>query len=451
MKNLKKILAVVLAVVLMAAMSVTMFADESMTGEGGVIGEFTNPDTPVGQDDAVILYKEITAYNKDASTVNAPAIEYTYTIAPGTAGKTVKDAGTAALHASEQPAVVLTKAGLAGATISGSVDGGTTYVAGKLAFTNAVQLTTADNGAANKFPLKIDFSGVTWTGAGVYRYVISETTTAAAKTAAGITDGGIAETLYLDVYVMDGATAGTYEIYGYVCFKADNNIDGTSTESLNAAEKTEGFVTGDTDGDGTLETTEMADKYYTFNLTISKTLNGDQAHNSNQFPFNVDFTNASVTANILLKQETVAGDGITANLPAAAAVSSLDVSGTNLKLANGASVKYIGIPVGVSAATTVAVYETNNVSDTIYKYTYAIDGGAASTAADINPNANSATATLNTIVADTDDEVSHTIAFTNTLETISPTGVILRIAPFAIILLAGVALFVIVRRRKVED
>ena len=449
-KNLKKLGALVIAVAMIAALGTTAFAaPEDLTGTDGVIGAFTSPDTPTAQDNAVLLYKEITAYNKDASTVNAPVMEYTYTIAPGSAGKSVKDAGGTSLHATGSAVEVQTKAGIAGATISGSVDGGTTFTAGKLSLTNSVALTTADDGAANKFPLKVDFSGVTWPGAGVYRYVITETTAAGAKTAAGITEGGIAETLYMDVYVKDAATAGQYEIYGYVCFKANNDIDGTNTSSLKAAEKTEGFTTGDSDGSGSVDADEQADKYYTFNVEVNKTLVGDNANNSHQFPFNVDFTNDSVTANILLKQETTTGGGITATVPTASGVSSLDVTG--LKLANGAKVKYIGIPVGVSAATTVAVYENNDVTGTVYKSSYKIDDGDASTAKSLTwtgAGSKSDTATLSTITADTDDDVSHIIAFTNTLEQISPTGVVLRVAPYVIILAAGIALFVISRRRR---
>ena len=449
MLNLKKIGAILLAVMMMA-MAAAAWADEDMTDTNGVIGAFTAADIPTVQDGAVLIYKEITAYNKDNSTVNAPALSYTYTITPLDGGKSITDAGGTTLHASGNPVAVLTKDSPTGATISGSVDGGTTYTSGALTLTNAVQLTTADDGYANKFPIKIDFSGVDWPGAGVYRYQISESTAAGAKVAAGVTDGGIAETLYMDVYVKDGSTSG-YEIYGYTCFKTNDDIDGrSSTSNLTTIQKTEGFVTGDTDGDGTTETSEEADKYYTFNLEISKTLTGDQAQNSNQFPFSVDFTNASVTANILLKQETTAGGGITANLPAAAAVSSLDVSTDNLKLANGAKVKYIGIPVGVTAGTTVAVYELNNVTGTVYKSSYVIDGGTASTAKSINWTATtnqSDTATL-TITMNADDDTSHTIAFTNALEQISPTGYVARYAPYALMLIGGIVLLVIAKKHK---
>ena len=448
MKAFKRIGAIVLTGAMAIGMSSMAFAAD-MTNESGVIGEFTSADNAAAQGSTVNLYKEITAYNKDGKTVNAPVMEYSYAINPGDAGISVKDAG-GSLHSTGTAVEVQTKAGITGATISGSVDG-KNFTAGTLALTNEVQLTTDDGGAANRFPLKVDFSGVNWTGAGVYRYVISETTAEGAKAAAGITEGGIAETLYMDVYVKDAATSGQYEIYGYVCFKANNAIDGASKDSLDAVEKTEGFVTGDTDGDGNVDTDEQADKYYTFNLKVSKTLNGDQAMNSHKFPFNVDFTNDSVRASILLKQETVAGGGITANLPAAAGVSGLDVA--DLGLANGASVTYIGIPVGVTSATTAAVYERNDVTGTVYRSSYTVDGGAASTPKSLTwDSANDANksdvASLATITANADDNVSHAIAFTNVLELISPTGVVLRFAPYAMMLAAGLSLLLVSRRRR---
>lgn len=445
MKVLKKTGSIMLAFMMIAMAGLACAGPANMNNHKGVIGEFTSADTPVVQDNAVLIYKEITAYNKDNKTVNAPVLTYSYTVTPVDGGKTITDAG-GNLHGTDNSVTVQTKKGLAGATIAGSVDG-TTYTNGILALTNSVQLNTADDGQANKFPLKIDFSGVSWTGAGVYRYQIAETTTSEAKAAAGVSDGGISGTLYMDVYVKDGTTSGNYVIYGYTCFKSNSDIYGrTSTSNLTTIQKTEGFVSGDSDGDGTIESDEQADKYYTFNLEISKTLTGDQTMNGNKFPFNVNFTNSSVTAAIFLKQETTAGGGITANLPAAAGVNSLDV--TDLGLANGAKVKYIGIPAGVTAVTTVAVYEKNNVTGTVYKSSYSIDGGTASSPKSIAKDASSDTATLNTITKDDADHLSHTIAFTNTLEQISPTGIVTRYAPYGLILVAGVVLLVISKKHK---
>ena len=58
------------------------------------------------------------------------------------------------------------------------------------------------------------------------------------------------------------------------------------------------------------------------------------------------------------------------------------------------------------------------------------------------------TATMTAITAGADDNVSHTIQFTNTLELISPTGYVSRFAPYALILIGGVALLIIAKKRK---
>ena len=61
MKNLKKILALAIAVVMIATLGVSVFAAEDMEGEGGVIGEFTAPDeSATAKDKSVTFYKEIT-------------------------------------------------------------------------------------------------------------------------------------------------------------------------------------------------------------------------------------------------------------------------------------------------------------------------------------------------------------------------------------------------------
>ena len=476
MKMMKKIAAIVLAIMMIAMVGLA-YADPTtadMGGSGtedGVIGEFTSADTPTIYNNYVILYKEITAFNAESSTVNAPTITYQYAIAPGAAGSgdNLKDAGGASLHATGNAVAVTTKAGQSGATISGATSTTGTYSRGELALTPAVQLQTAPStaGYKNVFPLKVDFSGVTWNGAGVYRYIITETVNNATtdedstkqKNYAGIADGTSTNVRYLDVYVKDGTTAGTYEIYGYVCFQTLGDIDGTSDSTVTKAAKTEGFVTDNGGTDGNTELT--ADQYYTFNQTVSKTLVGDQAKNENDFPFYVNFKNSSVTAAISIKSTTSENS--------ASAVDATALSGTlsattgdpatltgisdNPGIDHQSNKKYIGIPVGITAATTVDVYETNNVSGTTYVSTYKIDtadyAGTKSISWDSTNNANkSNTAILSAITANDATNTAHTIDFKNTLELISPTGYVSRFAPYALILVGGIVLLVIAMKRK---
>jgi len=256
----------------------------------------------------------------------------------------------------------------------------------------------------------------------------------------------------LDVYVKDAETNG-YEIYGYVCFQTLGNIDGTDADTVTKAGKTEGFVADNGGANGTTALT--ADQYYTFNQTVSKTLVGDQAMNEHDFPFNVKFTNSSVTAAIKIRT-TTSENGATA-VDGTALTGNLNTATTGISDAPGidhqSNKKYIGIPVGITAATTVDVYETNNVTGTTYVSAYKIDtadytGNKSISWSSENDANKSNTATLSTITMNAATNVAHTIDFKNTLELISPTGYAARIAPYALILVAGIALLIVTKKRR---
>lgn len=414
----KRVCMAGLAAAFALALSTPAFAAATLTN--GKVGD-KNPANAL--DKAVTIEKELVVYNPDETTISEPYITYTYTLTSGTAGKEITDSTGVKAK---------TKAGILPSTTTATVQ-----------YRNS-DITAAPDGASNKRTFQFDFSGVSYQAAGIYRYVITETTDVE-KNVAGITDGTISNVRYLDVYVRDAREGETgRQIYGYVLFTNDNNIDGQSGASSNTetqAVKTTGFVAA-TDSDGSTALT--ADQYYTFNTTISKTLVNDSAMNTNKFPFSVDFTNATVTQNVLLKGSHT-GSANEAR-PAASAASSLDCAPS---IANGESVKYIGIPCG----TTVAVYETNNVTGTTYKSSYKVDNGTASTGKNIgwtDADNKSDTATLNTAVGQK-DTVAHTIAFTNELELISPTGVVMRYGPYVAMLVAGIAIFAMSRRNRAES
>ncbi len=406
MKNtLKKLGAIALVLMLMMSLSVNAFAAD-MRDEAGVIGEFTAPTVPTAQENTVIIYKELTAFNPAGSTVYAPAISYAYAIAPEEGGNTIKDA--AAVEAT-------VKTGLAGATITGSV-----------AWSTDNELSTSDTGKANKKAITVDFSSVPWTGAGVYRYKITET--APDYAASSVTEGDTTHVRYLDVYVKDAAESG-YEIYGYVCFTTKGNIDAVDVSNV---AKTEGFVTA-----GSV----LADQYYTYDIEVTKTVVNDRAMENHDFPFTVTFTPGSgVTAgNIKLKTEdndkAAIGDGYQGAL-----------SSDSPKLKHTGSVKYIGIPYG----TKTEVKETVDVAGTTYKVTSTgadtnIDQTITGTAAGTASNAAVVNAQTTTSLA------TKKVDVTNTLLLISPTGVALRVAPYVLMMAAGIVLLLISRRRKPEE
>ena len=457
MKNtMKKALALALAVLMMASLSVAVFAEGEAELTGGEVGGFTptSPDTPTVQNKTLILKKELTAYNANETTINAPTISYTYAITAGDAGVNVTDADSD--HATGIGALTVpTKAGItAGVAITGTDEN-------TIAWANTETLNADTAGAANYKDLKINFSNVVFTGPGIYRYVITET--APNYAASGVTATTGTHTRYLDVYVKaadsftNGSTAEEWDIYGYVCMYENKAITPDGDTTTTGAMKTNGFVAGTNDG-----TVIKADSYYTFNVTVSKTVQNDNyAKATHAFPFTVIFTNAAVTQSVDISSATTGTtpDGFID--PAREALSDGNTKGV-VSIKDGASVKYIGIPNGTS----VEVYETNDMTGVIYQVTTALTSTGTATTPDNSVSwgdkptvavaqaaekeaFQSTKATIAT-TADKDDDNAYAVAVTNRLLTISPTGVSLRVAPYALMLCAGLLLVFFSRRRKAK-
>ena len=457
MKNLRTIGALLLVVVMLMALTTSAFAAGEDLGNGdgntlGVAGEFTdfdsaNPDStgdsskkPLTK--SVNIKKDLLSFNANGTMVFAPEFTYTYTVSPAVVTDlTVTDA--AAKHASGVAATVPVKAGITtGLVVTGTgagEAGSATSAVGTLVFTNASTLTSSADGkgnGVNTYDINLDFSGVTFPQTGVYRYKIEETL-AGDKTYDGIDvkDGG-ANVLYLDVYV-DGVSA----IYGYVCMSENDSVDPTTTT------KTNGFVS---DGEGA-----GADSYYTYDLTISKTVVNDNYAKANiAFPFTVIFNNPENFATNYKITETATGS--TGIVPAAGTPT---WSGVAL-VKDGAPITYTGIPAGVD----VDVYETNIVTGVIYCVDTTVNNGAAVQDASViwgttipttavaqttRQTFESTKATVNTDKTAAVD-ATQTLAITNTLVTISPTGITLRVAPYALMLCVGLLLLVYSRKRKAK-
>ena len=220
MKNIKKISALVLALVMVLALTATALADVAL--DNGEVGGFTTADMPTVQDKTVILKKELTAYNLNETSIYAPAISYTYAVTAGDANISVTDA--ASDHAEGVGAVTVpTKAGITtGVTVTGTAEN-------VIAWTNADTLTASTDGTANTKDLKISFSNVVFTGPGVYRYVITETLTAQEDNTYVKT--GVTETTIPGYYedpvnhqVWHAATQGSHVRYLDVYVKPANTL-----------------------------------------------------------------------------------------------------------------------------------------------------------------------------------------------------------------------------------
>ena len=268
-----------------------------------------------------------------------------------------------------------------------------------------------------------------------------------------------------DAYDAAEITKEDWRIYGYVCVIESEDITPDGDTTTAGAVKTNGFVAATNDG-----TAVKADEYHTFNLTVGKTLVGDSTMNSHQFPFDaawtagdatgtfqfaVEATNATVTRTAQAAATSVGGTTVAADslykVGGADAVGTADKDG-NPSIANRGTVKYIGIPTGTKAAVT----ETNNVTGTTYTTTLEVDGTAAAftggsatlanedKVATMADGATAVYAQASAPAADTDT----TIQFTNTLSVISPTGYVVRFAPYAVMLIAGIALLVVAKKHR---
>lgn len=406
MKNLKRIGAIILALAMMFALSVTAFAAEAIP-EGGVISQTTTT--------SITIRKEITAYNPDPDgiTINSPSITYSYSIEPGSSEKTITDSNNIS---------AVTVAGPDGATITASISWNA----------ETDQMTTTANGSANYKTITVDLSAVDFPAAGVYRYKITETCNYE-KTGVveGVVDGGDNHIRYLDVYVKNSDTAEEYIIYGYVLFTNNNSIDGSSGHtdetSVSAAKKTEGFVG------------ENADKYYTYNLTVKKILNGDDGMLNHEFPFGISFVGEETGVLPIISGN--AGTKPTWTAKGTMDSFNINVHSNKLKIASNKSAEIKGIPVG----TKVTLIEKNDVAGTTY---LASSEGADTNAAPINIGTG-VTSNEAIVKAQTAGEAEDKIVtFNNSLKLISPTGIVMRFAPYALILGAGIVLLIVALKRK---
>ena len=446
-----KIGALVLALVMVLAMSSTAFA----TGEdltGGEFGGFTSPDSPVVKERSINIVKDIVVYNPNGddstTTVHSPVITYTYTVSPASVSSlTVTDdtsdhstglAVQVPVNAGLTTGLVVTGANAAGTAVAGSA-GDASSASATLVFDNTSTWVTDDAGHTNSFDINLSFAGVSFTQPGVYRYQIVETTSSDLDDVAMV--AGSSKTRYLDVYVAgnDSDSDGKLDIYGYVCMETNASVTTGTT-------KTNGFVAG----------SNGADSYYTYDLVVSKdVVNDTYGEAAIAFPYTIIFSNPENYTSTFTIGESAAS-GSTGISPAAASAPTW--SGV-ARVKDGANITYTGIPAGVH----VTIYETNIATGVTYSAQTNINGSSAGTAdnpvvsgslpatavAQTSKGAAESTAyTVDTTAMTTTTE--QTFEIVNTLQLISPTGVVLRIAPYALMLGAGIVLLLITRRRK-ED
>lgn len=419
---MKKLVGLILAIMMIAAVEAA-FAVNSDTTQNAYNG-IENSANTIG------IAKEIIFVNAENTTVREPNITYTYTIAtttPGTATITGLD-----MTNKTTPLTSQVKAGPIEAVSA-------TTATVSFADINA-KITATANGTSDRKYANFTFTPATFGAAGIYRYQISETQSPA-KATVGIDEKAIySATRYLDVYVKWDTNHENLEIYGYVLFEgtATDSIEYNDTAEL--ASKSQGFV----DTSTTAGAHTDVDVYTTENLLISKTTTGSMADKNHNFPVTITFTKASGLSDSIKLDFAVANSGTLTKT--GTDTNSVDyvtmdaaLSGT---VRDTSTITITGVPYG----STVTMTETNNTYDS-YRVKAGTTSGAANllTEATVAANATSGATTSQTLNA------KQSIYITNTLDAISPTGYVSRFAPYALILIGGIALLIIAKKRRPKE
>ncbi len=422
---LKRIGAVALAVAVSLTMGTAAFAADT-----GVI-------TPA-EGNTLKITKEILVYNDENITVYGPGVTFNYGIEPATLDEAATVTDTEGKSITVKPGVA---------------DGVNLTADSKAEFEKNKPINvTANNPASITDTITATVVLDKFTAAGVYRYKITEQKPSDFVPVGLTRPEGYKDTRFLDVYIANDGDG--LKISGYVLFLADDatmNINGRTAASNQITGKTTGFVDNydkDIDGEAGTEGTGMGDKYYTYNYTINKTIAGSLADKTHAFPFSVATAGAVEGQNFTASTTGTTLGGITGGKAAIG-------TAVTANLADGNELAIKGLP----ANTTVEVTETNNAPDAytvgavdalgttekvLVEDTVVQNGKTAKTAA------NAVSAYANNMTTKPDASLG-TTTFTNTLDEVSPTNVVMRFAPYLFILGAAIVLLVLMRRRKAHN
>lgn len=440
MKKLKKISALVLAV-MMIAMAATVYAADTGDAYNGA-----SQTTTTGA--SIPLTKTIVFINENSSPVYEPNITYSYgitTVNPGTASVTDADNDTARVNEGVD-------GGVTGTTIafSSANDAAETYPTGNQV-TKSSNLTVVfgTNGTA------------TFQHAGIYRYLITETSNVT-PASVGITRDatGYVATRYLDVYIGNGGTVDAQtnplglQLLGAVIFKTENTTnpgqDSIAHTDTND-QKTTGFEPGVADGtSGTTDYTSdtTVDRYTTYDFSVKKEVAGSLANKDNEFPFYVSVSNTINGAKYTFYDDPGTGTGAAEVISGTSITKGTNALTSTLTLKHGDFIKFVGVPSNTTAGSelSIDITEWNNTPDSYTPTVAATNGDTAMVSG--AQMASDGSDSVDTFDLKTNDDASQILTITNTISEISPTGLVIRFAPYALILVAGLALLIIAMKRK---
>ena len=401
---IKRTMSVIAIVVMIAIMAVPAVSAASISA-----GTIPTTDT------TLTIPKGITIKNTVQGNYYGPNVVYSYTIEPVAPvdGSVVKDANNNNFPVE-----------------TGVADGASLLNSGNVTFTSQVINNVTVEGIETSQNLSVSVDLTKFTKPGVYRYLITDVTTTETLFNSGIVRPADYDTTrYLDVYIKNGTSA--LEVAGYT-LTAENLVDTSSAKNA-------GFIADAEAANGT-------DSYRTYNISIQKQVTGDMGDKTHEFPFTINIDNNSKSYYYGTDSNAVTN------------VSSAASQSVNLKHGD---VFYIR---GLAPKALIGIIESNNTSDT-YKVT--VDGRDGSSSSWSNLVAVTDAAPGNTVeltqgaITDYAEEnsassVAHEgvltnyreIRFTNDLASVSPTGIVLRFAPFALLFGFAIVFLMVSRRTK---
>ena len=382
---------------------------------------------------------------------NVPNVSFEYTVDSGTAQNFNSTNGTIAVYAGPTPQNIVFSG-------SGITDSVTTDKKFNISFTSNDSTTVYSNKPATDYvknldsgekyakkTASLDFSAVSFTEPGIYRYIITETNETSAPQ--GITYDSDS-TRVLDVYVVDSTTGTTpsLSVSNYILHASDDTVTFNNTTYGSDGN----VVTGSTDS----KSQGFTNEYTSHDLTISKNVSGNQASKDKYFQFTaniygaVEGTKYTVSYGNDNNENTADGNAdvdIAANPNSATTVitSAVTQPGTLTADSNGTVTGTFYLQNGqriVIRGLAVDTKYTITDGKEDYKASYTTTDTKDSTAVKADVAANS---------AGIESDVS--VAFTNIRQGQIPTGVILSVAAPAvlgIIVLAAIILLVVKNRRR---
>ena len=435
MKQLRKIGALVVVLLVIMSLSATVFAD-TLTQNATVSNATVDPAIRKANGLTTIVFNVYLTPNE--SSYYMPATKFTYTISDGTAG----------ISASGIPI----KSGSANETFSSTSASAT--------FTLNTQASNATPDINNLASAKTEVTlalkdSLPFTSAGIYRYNIIQSAMTHSQKGFIIKSEKIddAVTKYLDLYVtiVDDAL----KVTGAVLTEKSTNPTTDTTDATNIHPNDSQEIDTLNDAFSPNKTDGFYNTYTGYIVELKKVVAGNMASTTDPFPFNlttVDSTNVddddTYSAGLTVAIDRTNADSTNWTVDGTTIGTTIS-SGIALK--HNQSVKLVGIPASdaITFKETITAAEGYKISSSVANMSRS-SGSVYDISTSTNNKAENSTYNNDTsgTVATVLDNNTGIITYTNFRDVISPTGIIMRFAPYALMLIGGIALLIIAMKRK---